>query len=127
MFTMSELFKQAWEDPSSAKIKYIDSRSAILYGVRAIMSNDAVEFQVAYDGDFYRPMPTFMVDTLLREGWRRGLCLLAIDRCNNSIEEYTNSMNEERDKPNPDKKRIEMLETRIRNIQEKRLTFSNQI
>lgn len=127
MFTMSELFKQAWEDPSSAKIKYIDSRSAILYGVRAIMSSDAVEFQVAYDGDFYRPMPTFMVDTLLREGWRRGLCLLAIDRCNNSIEEYTNSMNEERDKPNPDKKRIEMLETRIRNVQEKRLTFSNQI
>lgn len=91
------------------------------------MSDDSVEFQVAYDGDFYRPMPTFMVETLMREGWRRGLCLLAIDRCNQSIEEYTDSINEERDKPNPERKRIEMLETRINNIREKRLTFSNQL
>lgn len=124
---MSELFSQAWSDQASAKIKYVDSRSAILYGVRALMSGDSVEFQVAYDGDFYRPMPTFMVDTLMREGWRRGLCLLAIDRCNESIDEYTNSINEERDKPSPDRKRIDMLETRINNIREKRLTFSNQL
>jgi hypothetical protein len=127
MFTMSELFSQAWDDPASAKIKYVDSRSAILYGVRALMSNNSVEFQVAYDGDFYRPMPTFMVETLMREGWRRGLCLLAVNRCNESIDDYTKSINEEREKPSPDRKRIEMLEIRVNNIREKRLTFSNQL
>jgi hypothetical protein len=128
MFTMSELFEQAWADPSSALIKYDDSRCAILYGVRMVKYNEGTyEVQAAFDGDYYRPLPTFMVDTIVREGWRRGLCLLAIDRCDEAIVKTSASLIKNANDGTWDRKMIERTETQIQNIKEKRITYLNQL
>ena len=127
MLLDSELFEQAWEDPASAKINYTEGCAAILYGVRALKVDDSVELQAAYDSDFYRPLPSFMVDTMLREGWRRGACLLALDRCDSAIDNFSRLMNDERTKASPDRRRVEHYESRLRNAQDKRLTFLTQL
>lgn len=128
MFTMSELFDQAWSDVSSALIKYDDHRCAILYGVRMVKHNDGShELQSAYDGDYYKALPTFMVDTMLREGWRRGACILAIDRCDDLIEKTSALLIKNVDAGYWDKKMIERTETHIRHMNEKRLNYLNQI
>jgi hypothetical protein len=128
MFTMSELFDQAWSDVSSALIRHDDCRCAILYGIRMVKFNDGTyEIQAAYDGDYYRPLPTHMADTMLREGWRKGTCLLAIDRCDELIDKTSALLNKNVVGGTWDRKMIERTETHIRHTNEKRLNYLNQI
>ena len=127
MHTMHSAFHEAWNDPASALIKYAEGRAAILYGVRAFKCGDHIEFQAAYDGDYYRPLPSHLVDVILQNGWRAGLCMLAADRCDDSIEWVNNSLNKELSNPAPDKKRVEHFDSMLKNLYEKRKTFLNQI
>lgn len=124
---MHSAFKEAWSDEISALIRYPEGRAAILYGIRAFKSGDHIEFQVAYDGDFYRPLPSHLVDVILQNGWRKGICTLAADRCEDSIYKVQGYLDTELSKALPDKKRLEYYESMMQHLREKQLTFLNQI
>ncbi len=127
MHTMHSAFKEAWQDASSALIRYEEGVAAILYGVRAFKSGDHIEFQAAYDGDYYRPLPSHLVDVILHNGWRKGLCMLAAERCDDAIHKAERFLDIELSKTSPDKKRVEYHESMIRHIKSKKLQFINQI
>lgn len=127
MHTMHSAFKEACDDLGSAVIDYPEGRAAILYGIRAFKSGDHIEFQAAYDGDFYRPLPSHLVDVILQNGWRKGICALAAERCEESIYKVQKFLDTELSKASPDKKRLEYHESMMRHLKEKQLIFSNQI
>ena len=124
---MHSAFKEAWSDDVSALIKYPEGSAAILYGIRAFKSGEHIEFQAAYDGDFYRPLPSHLVDVILQNGWRKGICILAAERCEESIDKVQGYLDTELSKPSPDKKRLEYHESMMRHLKEKQSTFLNQI
>lgn len=127
MYTPNEIWEQSIADEIAAHIKYSEHEAVILYGVRLERVGDKYNFYIAYEGDYYREMPRFFVDTILELGWRKGLCQLLVDRCNRTIDARQSSLDNQLNAEFPDTKEIDRLQVIINNLQSKRDKYAVQL
>ena len=127
MYTASDIWNQSKQDDLTAHIEYPEMEASILYGIRLEKVGGRYEFFVAYEGDFYRKLPSHFVNTIIEMGWRKGLCQLLVDRCERNIESLKASIERQRSSESPEIKTIERLESTINNLIQKQHKYSSQI
>ena len=127
MYTRSEIWNQAIQDDRTSHIPYEELEAVILYGVRLEKVGNNYDFYIAYEGDYYRNMPPNFTEVIVKNGWRRGLCKLVIQRCERGIEAHKETLEKNKKLESVDPKTTERLESSIRNLEGKIESFVNQL
>lgn len=85
MHSYKELWRQAKADSNAACLDHGETQALISWGIKFEHwknddGDDRFELIVAYDGDFYKKLPTHYEEILRNKGWRRGVLYIALDR-----------------------------------------------
>ncbi len=127
MYDSAEIWNQCINYGLSANIKYLESEACILYGIRIENVKGRHEFFSTYRSDFYEPLPKHLTNTILSNGWRKGVCILMVERMENFIEKNEDYIKKERSAENPDLIKIERFEVTIANAKAKKSKYENQL
>ncbi len=86
MYSIEELWNQAVKDSESAPLHRKDTQAYLCNGIKIERNSDNSHMlRIAYEGDFYRALPSIFCHILYSEGWKKGVLVLALDRCDNKI------------------------------------------
>ena len=93
MYSLKSLWDQARKDTNSARLDRGEVQALISWGVKFqhyqdFDGEDFYELIVAYEGDFYKKLPLDSEQVLRENGWRKGVLLLALARCNRKVATY---------------------------------------
>lgn len=98
MYTLEEIFDQAWSDNASAKAESIDGdRSAWYNGVKMVeIKQDPPRYTLENTGtpsEYYIELNDNQVDVFIKKGWRQGCYNVAIENHEKFIARMTKTLN----------------------------------
>jgi hypothetical protein len=127
MYTIEDLWAQAGEDTLAAKIITEDAESYILHGIKFEKRDGEYKLLKGYANDFYPEVPSFYYSTLMQNGYRDGLCMLAMDRCEDQLEKIEIRIRDEANKNTPNEKMLNLYKVNRTNTMNKYSDFRKQL
>jgi|TARA_B110000503_G_C7119974_1_gene402041 hypothetical protein len=126
-FTMEQLWEQAKADHSSVYVTDLSSEAYVLHGIKFQRTEDTYVLLKGYLSDYYPEVPINYYDTLKDNGYRVGLCMLAMDRCEAQLDKAEQQMREEVNQKIVNDKRVKYLKAMRVTAMEKYSKFRQEL
>lgn len=131
MYTMSEIFDEAWRDKAAARSVFYSHKSVFYNGVK--MSASRVGEQtytlenIGKGGNYYTELNEEEINVFLEKGWRQGVYNVAIKNHQNKIEVLNRAINRTTKSKKIDEAKKEMLISEYNNLLETTIEKLNKI